>query len=118
MGFFSAFTEEHCVGHAAVATDAPSLPMFEGRNDVALLWDIRVVPSARRCGIGSALFDAAIAWAQSRGCRQLEVETQNVNVAACRFYAQQGCVLRAAHPGAYPDLPDEIQLLWFKDLAH
>jgi GNAT superfamily N-acetyltransferase len=92
--------------------------MFEGRSDLAVLWDIRVAPSTRRCGVGAALFEAAEAWASAKGCRQLKVETQNVNVAACRFYARRGCELRATHGGAYSELPDEIQLLWYKDLVH
>jgi hypothetical protein len=45
------------------------------------------------------------------------VETQNINVPACRFYARQGCVLGAIHPDAYPDLPDEVQLLWWLELG-
>ena len=117
-GFLSAFSGAQCVGRAAVARDTSSLEMLEGRSDLALLWDIRVAPLARRHGVGSALFEAAVTWASSRGCLQLKVETQNINVAACRFYAQRGCVLRAVHPGAYPELPDETQLLWFKDLPH
>jgi GNAT superfamily N-acetyltransferase len=116
-GFFSAFSASQCVGRAAVARDTLSLEMLEGRSDLALLWDIRVAPSERRRGVGSALFDAAVAWAALRGCLQLKVETQNINVPACRFYAQRGCLLQAVHRGAYPELPDEIQLLWFKDLA-
>jgi GNAT superfamily N-acetyltransferase len=115
-GFFSAFSGAQCVGRAAVARDTSTLEILEGRRDLALLWDIRVAPLARRCGVGSALFDAVTSWARSRGCLQLKVETQNINVAACRFYAQQGCVLRSVERGAYPELPDEIQLLWFKDL--
>jgi GNAT superfamily N-acetyltransferase len=115
-GFFSAFNGAQRVGRAAVAHGTSTLEMLGGRTDLALLWDIRVAPLARRHGVGSALFDAAATWASSRGCVQLKVETQNINVAACRFYAQRGCVLRAAHPGAYPELPGEIQLLWFKDL--
>lgn len=67
--------------------------------------------------MGSTLFRAAEAWARARGCRQLKVETQNVNVAACRFYARQGCVLTSVHHNAYPGLPDEIQLLWYKNLV-
>lgn len=115
--FFSALSEtQQCVGRAAVAWDTPTLEMLEGRRDLALLWDIRVAPLARRRGVGGALFDAAVTWARSRGCLQLKVETQNINVAACRFYAQQGCVVRRVHRGAYPELPDEVQLLWFKDL--
>lgn len=115
-GFLSAFSGAQCVGRAAVARETSTLEMLEGRSDLALLWDIRVAPLARRHGVGSALFEAAVRWASSRGCLQLKVETQNINVAACRLYAQRGCVLRAVHPGAYLELPDEIQLLWFKDL--
>jgi GNAT superfamily N-acetyltransferase len=90
--------------------------MLEGRNDLAVLWDIRVAPEFRGQNIGSTLFAAAQAWALARGARQLKVETQNINVPACRFYARQGCVLRAIERLAYPELPDEIQMLWYKDL--
>jgi GNAT superfamily N-acetyltransferase len=116
-GFFSAWSGARCVGRAAVALDTASLEMVAGLSDVAVLWDIRVAPPARRHGVGSALFDAATAWASSKGCRQLVAETQNINVAACRFYARRGCELQAVRRGAYPELPDEIQLLWFKDLT-
>lgn len=91
--------------------------MLEGRTDLAVLWDIRVAPAVRGQGIGTALLRAVEAWAAARGCRQLKAEAQNINVPACRFYAAQGFVLAAAHPGAYPDFPDEIQLLWHKDLG-
>jgi GNAT superfamily N-acetyltransferase len=117
-GFFSALRDAQCVGRAAVARDTSALEMLEGLSDVALLWDIRVAPFARRRGAGSALFDAVVTWARSRGCLQLKVETQNTNVAACRFYAREGCALRTVQWGAYPALPDEVQLIWFKDLAH
>jgi GNAT superfamily N-acetyltransferase len=60
------------------------------RSDLAVLWDIRVQPERRGRGVGKALFYASVDWACRRGCRQLKVETQNVNVAACRFYASQG----------------------------
>ena len=104
------------VGGAVVAFDTPGLTMFEGRRDLAVLWDVRVSPDARRKGVGSALFERVEAWAQRHGCRQLKIETQNTNVGACRFYERQGCQLRAVHRGAYPELPEEIQLLWYKDL--
>jgi ribosomal protein S18 acetylase RimI-like enzyme len=92
--------------------------MLEGREDLAILWDIRVSPEVRGQGIGSALFRAAEVRAGAEGCRQLKVETQNINVAACRFYARRGCVLRAANQMAYAEFPDEVQLLWYKDLSH
>ena len=104
------------VGGATVARDTPGLTMLEGRRDLAVLWDIRVCPDARRRGVGSALFQRVEAWAQLHGCRQLKIETQNTNAGACRFYERQGCQLRAIHRAAYPRLPEEIQLLWYKDL--
>ncbi len=104
------------VGGATVAFNTPGLTMLEGRRDLAVLWDIRVARDARGKGVGSALFQRVEAWAQTHGCRQLKVETQNINVRACALYARNGCELRAVDHGAYPELPEEIQLLWYKDL--
>ena len=115
-GFFGAWVEGQRVGAAAVVFKTPTVSLLEGRTDHAVLWDIRVASEARRLGIGAALYRAAVAWATARGCSELKVETQNVNVPACRFYAAQGCELRAVHRFAYPALPDEVQLLWYKDL--
>ena len=117
-GLMIARIDDQCVGGVTVAYDMPGLDMLEGRSDLAVLWDIRVTSARRRHGVGTALFKAAEAWAVARGCRLLKVETQNINLAACRFYARHGCVLRAAHPGVYLECPDEVQLLWYKDLDH
>jgi len=113
---FTARFPTRIAGGATVAFDTPGLTMLEGRRDLAVLWDIRVSPDARRQGVGSALFERVEAWAQRHGCRQLKIETQNTNVRACRFYERQGCRLRAIHRAAYPQFPEEIQLLWYKDL--
>jgi GNAT superfamily N-acetyltransferase len=105
------------VGGAVVAWDTPGLDMLGGRTDVAVLWDLRVAPEARGRGIGRALFGAAETWARGRGCRELIVETQDVNVPACRFYASRGCEPRSVREGAYPGLPHETQIVWRKDLV-
>jgi GNAT superfamily N-acetyltransferase len=105
------------VGGAVGVFDAPDVEMLAGRRDVALLWDIRVAPDARGAGVGAALMDAVEAWARARGAAWLEVETQNINAPACRFYARHGCDLHAVNPGAYPELPNETQLLWYKRLS-
>ncbi len=105
------------VGGAIAAFDTPGVDMLEGRKDLVVLWDLRVSPAARRRGIGAALFQAVEAWGRQRQCIELKVETQNTNVAACRFYARQGCTLRRANRGAYPELPDEVQLIWRKALG-
>jgi GNAT superfamily N-acetyltransferase len=116
-GVIFARSAGRAVGAAVIAFDTPGVTMLEGRADLAVLWDLRVAPDARGLRIGSALFRAAEAWARARGCTQLKVETQNVNVPACRFYVSQGCVLGGADRHAYPALPGEIQLLWYRDLT-
>jgi GNAT superfamily N-acetyltransferase len=105
------------VGGAAVAFDSPAVHMLGGRDDIAVLWDVRVSPEERGAGLGSALFQAVVEWAAARGCCWLKVETQNVNVAACRFYQKMGCALGAIDRFAYPELPGEVQLLWRKALT-
>jgi GNAT superfamily N-acetyltransferase len=93
--------------------------MLENRSDLAVLWDLRVQPEQRRKGIGRRLFQQAAEWARVQGCTQLKIETQNVNVPACRFYARQGChlgaVLRYGYSGC-PDVAHETMLLWYLDL--
>lgn len=115
-GILTAWANGKRVGGAVVAWGTPGVEMLEGRPDLAVLWDLRVAPDLRRRGVGSSLFQTAEEWALARGARWLKVETQNVNVTACRFYARQGCTLAAAHRFAYPTLPDEVQLLWYKPL--
>jgi hypothetical protein len=49
----------------------------------------------------------------------MKVETQNVNVPACRFYAAMGCTLGAVNLHAYaghPKVGHEVMLLWYYDL--
>lgn len=115
-GMISAFRDGARAGGAVIAFRTEGLRMLDGRDDVAVLWDLRVAPGQRGSGVGSALFRAAEDWAGARDCGWLKIETQNVNVAACRFYHRMGCSLGAINLFAYPDLPAEAQLLWWKDL--
>jgi len=91
--------------------------MLEGRRDLAVLWDIRSSPAYR--GVGIPLFRHAGNWAKKKGCSQLKVETQNVNVPACRFYLRMGCQLgeiRLFGYAAAPKVRHEIMLNWYLDL--
>ena len=116
-GLISARSDGARVGGAVIAFNTEGINILEGRKDLAALWDIRVSPEARGRGFGSGLFRAVEAWASSRGCKLLKIETQNINVPACRFYARQGCELGAINRFAYRELPDEVQLLWYKTLS-
>ena len=115
-GVISAFVNGSRVGGCVVAYDTPGVHKLEGRRDVAALWDLRVHPDHRRSGIGSRLFQAAVAWAKSRNCRLFKVETQNINVPACRLYAKHGCVVGLINRYAYDEFPDEVELVWYKEL--
>jgi len=116
-GLITARRDGASAGGAVLASKTPGLHMLGGRDDVAVLWDIRVSPRERGGGVGSALFRAAEDWATARGCRWLKIETQNVNVPACRFYHKMGCTLGAIDRYAYPGQPAEVRLLWWKALA-
>ena len=114
--FFAARVGGERVGGAAVVLRAPDVQMLQGRADVAILWDIRVAKNARRHGVGAALMENVEAWSVAHGARWLEVETQNINVPACRFYEQIGFELREVNRSAYVTLPGEIQLIWGEKL--
>lgn len=115
-GILAAYDGEQRVGGAIIAWKTPGLDMLRGRDDLAVLWDLRVHPDYRGRSVGSRLFGHAVQWARARGCRALEVETQNTNVPACRFYSRQGCQLSKVDSQAYPELPNEVQLIWTHDL--
>ena len=112
----AAFDRTRRVGGAAVIVDDPQIDLLRDCPACALLWDVRVAPDARRHGVGSALLEAAEQRARERGARSLRVETQDVNVPACLFYHAHGFRLERTTPGAYAELPNEVQLLWRKAL--
>jgi len=117
--FFMAFDGEHPVGAATIASRDKEVNMLAGRNDLAVLWDIRVDDAYKHQGVGQALFDMAVDWSRKQGLVQMKIECQNINISAVRFYHKQGAVLSAIDEYAYyhePELRHEAQLIWFLDL--
>jgi streptothricin acetyltransferase len=118
-GLFIGFGEKEAVAGAAIAFNTPELQLMDKREDLAILWDIRVRPDQRRSGIGKNIFRHSCNWARKQGAVQLKIETQNVNVPACRFYKKLGCSLgqidRYAYAG-HPEVGHEIMLVWYYDL--
>ena len=108
----SAFVGQERVGGAMVACRTAGSDFLEARSDLAALWDIRVAPEWRGNAIGTGLFAKVLEYAKSIGCVELKIETQDVNVGACRFYAKQGCTLTEVNPDAYPGWPGETELIW------
>lgn len=111
-GVIVATSNDVRVGGAVLAYDTPGVDMLGGRGDRAVLWDLRVDPAWRGHGVGRRLFDASMTWARARACRELIVETQNVNATACRFYARMGGTVHSIEPRAYPGLPHETRVLY------
>jgi GNAT superfamily N-acetyltransferase len=118
-GFFVAFAGDVPVAGAAVAWRTPGVHMLANRDDMAVLWDIRVHPDWRHQGVGERIFWHAADWARAQGARLLKIETQNVNVRACRFYRKQGCRLGEIDCYGYaghPHVAHEAMLIWYLDL--
>ncbi|MGM0405390.1 MAG: GNAT family N-acetyltransferase [Thermoplasmatota archaeon] len=118
-GFFTAYVEDELVGGVIIAYDTEGVNMLSGRDDMAVVWDIRVHPEYRGKGVGYKLFKKAVDWSKKRDCKLLKVETQNINVPACRFYVRQGCKLGCIDRYAYSkeeNLSHEVMLLWYLEL--
>ncbi|GFP75407.1 GNAT family N-acetyltransferase [Clostridium fungisolvens] len=117
--FFMAFDDEVPIGAATISSKTENVNMLDGRDDMSVLWDIRVDDGYKNQGIGTELFTKAVKWSKSKGFKQMKIECQNNNVPACRFYYKQGAVLGKIDEYAYYkdiDVRDEVQLIWYLDL--
>jgi ribosomal protein S18 acetylase RimI-like enzyme len=112
--FLAAYADGVRVGGTVVILEPSDVARLGGEAGLSLLWDLRVAPHARRHGIGRALLAAAEASAREAGARGIAVETQDVNVAACRTYAAAGFVVARVALDAYPGLPGEARMVWTK----
>lgn len=117
--FYMAFDRETPVGAITLATKTNGLNMLKGRDDLCVLWDIRVEDGYKHQGIGQKLFDMGKEWAKEHGFKQIVIECQNNNVPACRFYHKQGAVLSMIDEYAYynePKIRNEVQFIWYLDI--
>jgi GNAT superfamily N-acetyltransferase len=116
-GFWAAMQRGRRVGGAAIAFRTPGLSMLEDRQDLAVLWDIRVAPHVRRQGVGSFLLGAVERWAETtcRAAQSRDPEHQsNPNYAfahdqfAWRWRSQDGSMNHSgkqARGGVGPPVP-------------
>ena len=115
-GVLAAFDGARRVGGALVAWRTEGIEMLRAGAHRAVLWDLRVHPDVQRRGVGTRLVAAVLAWAKQRGCTRIDVETQDVNVPACRFYARQGFELERVERDAYLERPGETKLVWSRSI--
>ena len=85
-------------------------------NKYAYIEDIRVGRDNRRTGIGTRLMEAAVNWAKKGNMPGIMLETQDINVPACKFYESCGFKLGGVdiylYKGVTPEI-NEIALFWY-----
>lgn len=85
-------------------------------NKFCYIDDLAVKASERHKGIASSLIDHAQDWAQKNNLKGFMLETQDVNLAACRLYIKKGFVLGSLDTMLYNnfDSKGERALIWYK----
>jgi len=104
--------DDQIVGGALLAFQTTNVNMLGGRDDLVVVWDIRINEAYRHKGLGTALFDEIKSFAREIKATEINIETQNNNIKACKFYASQGAVIKSLKQEAYKDLPEETQIIW------
>jgi ribosomal protein S18 acetylase RimI-like enzyme len=112
--FIAAYRSGERIGGAVAVVDPSDVAKLGGEAPLALLWDLRVAPAVRGRGVGRALLAAMEARVREIGLPGIVVETQDINVAACRLYAGAGFRITSVDAHAYIELPGETQIIWTK----
>ena len=75
--------------------------------DLVNLYQMWVAPAARGHGVAGALLQEAVAWAQARGARRMELGVNCANTGAIRLYERAGFI---AVEAPYPMRPGEARM--------
>lgn len=78
---FMAICDNKCVGYIKV---------FAGMLGKGHIADLDIDSEYRRSGIGTKLMDSATAWCREQNFTGVTLETQDINLQACRFYTKYG----------------------------
>jgi RimJ/RimL family protein N-acetyltransferase len=92
--YFVAIVDDRIVGNLGVAAHAHPQTAHGAQLGMSVL------SPHRGRGIGSRLLDTAIAWAECRSIRRLELEVLSNNPAARRLYERKGFVVEGSRRGA------------------
>ncbi len=79
-------------GHIHVAVMDGALVGAVGVNPAGVIWMLYVLPGYQGCGVGSALYDAAIGALKQAGRRKALLEVLAANESAVAFYRARGWV--------------------------
>ncbi|GIN86020.1 hypothetical protein J6TS2_24060 [Heyndrickxia sporothermodurans] len=100
------YVENNCIGQIRIRSNW---------NGYAFIEDIAVAKEYRKNGVGTALLNKAIEWAKENNFCGLMLETQDVNISACYFYAKNNFVIGAIDTMLYSNSPNanEIAIFWY-----
>lgn len=105
---YLAYSDNDCVGQLVLRRDW---------NGYAYIEDICVARESRGQGVGGALIRKAVKWAKGKGLSGLALETQDVNLLACRFYAKQGFEIGGVNTMLYQNFREpvckETAIFWY-----
>lgn len=104
---FLAYRNHTCVGQ---------IRLSRNWNGFCLVEDIAVGRDYRAQGVGSRLLEIGSQWARAGGMGGLMLETQDINLAACRFYQHHGFLLGGVDKLLYHlgSSRGEVALFWYK----
>jgi streptothricin acetyltransferase len=87
-------------------------------NKYTYIEDISVLKKFRRKGIGHSLMDSAQKWTKDKKLNGIMLETQDVNIAACKFYENYGFILGGIDTMLYANFDNAYQkaLFWYYKL--
>ncbi|MGG2072570.1 GNAT family N-acetyltransferase [Lysinibacillus irui] len=103
---FFYYVDNNCVGQ---------IKLCSNWNGYGLIEDIAVKSAYRKNGVGTALINQAMKWAKENNLCGLMLETQDINVSACYFYAKNNFVIGAVDTMLYSNFPsaNELAIFWY-----
>ena len=96
-------------------TYAGNIILWKNWNKDCYIENIDVRRDFRRQGIGKKLIEQAVIWSKERYLKGLRLETQDINLIACRFYQRCGFTLGSVDTLLYRNFDnyDEKALFWY-----
>ncbi|MFN7252416.1 MAG: GNAT family N-acetyltransferase [Anaerobacillus sp.] len=103
---FFYYAENNCIGQ---------IRLRGNWNGYAYVEDVAVAKEYRKNGVGTALLNKAFEWAKENNFCGLMLETQDINVSACRFYSKNNFIIGSIDTMIYSNLStaNEIAILWY-----